>query len=628
MNLDGAVRLAWALAFLAASTGVFASDSEQTNRPRTIVAFFGGEFRTPSNEAISEVLRNEFGSRDGEFELFSEYIDSVRFEGPEHARRLAAFLRDRYSDRKVDLMFAADPPALRFLLRYRDEIAPGVPVVFTNILKSTLQSLRLPRDFLGIADDVDATSTVKLALDLRPDATELVIVTGDDALGRIWESRLREAAAAVAPSIPHRVISRLAIEDIERELGKLTSRAVVLCGSFRRDGAGTVYPGALYVLDRFAVVSGAPIFHVVPAAIGRGAVGSVSVPRQTSAQQAVTIARSILAGTAPEAIPLPVPIVPTAHVDWRQVRRWGIDEALLPTDAVVMFREPSAWNQYRYHILAVSGVIVLQAALIAGLMLQRSRKLRAEAERRRAEAELLNTRAELAHMTRVFTLGELSGSLAHELNQPLAAILSNAQAAQRFIATGGQEDLLEVREILADIVQADKHAGEVIRRMRSMVKKDVIDAAPLDLANAVNEVLLLLHSDAVLRHVHVSLQVDPDLPAVLGNRIQLQQVILNLMLNAFDAMNELHPSQRNAFLKIGREGQKTLKVSVTDVGHGLPENSIGRVFEAFYTTKPTGLGMGLSISRSIVEAHRGRLWAENNRERGATFCFTVPLAAR
>lgn len=246
---------------------------------------------------------------------------------------------------------------------------------------------------------------------------------------------------------------------------------------------------------------------------------------------------------------------------------------------------------------------------------------------RRAEAELLNTRSELAHMTRVSTIGELSASLAHELNQPLTAILSNAQAAQRFRKSGGPADLEEVREILGDIVQADKHAAEVIRRMRAMVKKESLDAAPLEMVSAVREVMLLLHSDAVLRHVSVSLEAEPGVPEVLGDRIQLQQVVLNLLLNAFDAMKELRGSERTVLLRVGRDGEQMLKVTVTDDGHGISGDSIERVFQAFYTTKSNGLGMGLSISRSIVEAHHGRLWAENNLGRGATFSFTVPLAA-
>ncbi|MGZ5095814.1 MAG: sensor histidine kinase [Burkholderiales bacterium] len=229
------------------------------------------------------------------------------------------------------------------------------------------------------------------------------------------------------------------------------------------------------------------------------------------------------------------------------------------------------------------------------------------------------------HTTRVIALGELSTSLAHELNQPLTAILSNAQAAQRFI-TADNADLEEVREILGDIVQNNRRAGEVIRRMRSLVKKEDLDPAPLDMGAAMREVTLLTHSDAVLRNINVSLELESELSPVLGDKIQIQQVALNLLLNAFDAVKDSASSQRTVVLKVEPDGGDMMRVAVSDTGSGLAKDAVDRLFDAFYTTKRDGLGMGLSISRSIVNAHGGRLWAENNRDRGATFYFTVPLA--
>jgi two-component system sensor kinase FixL len=264
---------------------------------------------------------------------------------------------------------------------------------------------------------------------------------------------------------------------------------------------------------------------------------------------------------------------------------------------------------------------MLQASLITGFVLQRMRQ-------RRADSELKRTRGELAHVTRISSLGELSGSLAHELNQPLMAVMSNAQAAQRFMKAGGSDNIQEVREILGDIVQSVQRAAAVIQRVRSMIRKEKLNSAPLDITSAVRDVILLLHSDVVMRSISVSLQTEPQMPAVRGDRIQLQQVVLNLLLNAFDAMKDSDASDRAVLLNIGRSDERMLRVSITDAGPELPAGSFERVFDAFYTTKSNGLGMGLSISRSIVEAHGGRLWAESNSGRGATFSFTIPIAMR
>ncbi|MGZ8203344.1 MAG: ABC transporter substrate binding protein [Burkholderiales bacterium] len=246
-------------------------------------------------------------------------------------------------------------------------------------------------------------------------------------------------------------------------------------------------------------------------------------------------------------------------------------------------------------------------------------------QRKKTEAELQEQRAELAHVSRVSLMGELAASLAHELNQPLTAILSNARAALRFLMRE-PPDMEELREILEDIAEANIRAAEVIRRMRVLVKKEEqIEFATVDLSSLVMDVVSLLHSDALMQDVRILLQLEDDLPPVRGDRIQLQQVVLNVLLNAFDAVKACPPGEREVTLHAQRHEGGMNRVSVSDRGPGLSAEALTRIFEPFYTTKHDGLGMGLSICRSIIEAHGGSLWAENNAERGATFYFTVPV---
>jgi len=245
--------------------------------------------------------------------------------------------------------------------------------------------------------------------------------------------------------------------------------------------------------------------------------------------------------------------------------------------------------------------------------------------RKETELELQEQRAELAHVARVSIMGELAASLAHELNQPLTAILSNAQAALRFMSSK-PGDLEEIREILQDIVQDNSRAGEVIRRMRALVKKEELEFATLDLVSLIRDVMALVHSDAILNNVRISLELEDNLPLVWGDRVQLQQVVLNIMLNAFDAMKECPASERKVKLQTGAHGAELIKVAVTDCGTGLRGDNLDKIFQPFYTSKRDGLGMGLSICRSIIEAHGGHLWAENNNGTGATFYFTIPVA--
>jgi len=238
-------------------------------------------------------------------------------------------------------------------------------------------------------------------------------------------------------------------------------------------------------------------------------------------------------------------------------------------------------------------------------------------DRKQAEAESQSQRLQLAHLTRVSILGQLSGALAHELAQPLTAILSNAQAAQRFLASN-RVDLMEVREIIQDIVNDDKRAGEVIRRVRALLRRGEIQRQALDVPQLIRDALTVAHGDLLVRQVDVSSRFEPMLPAVLGDRVQIQQVLLNLLLNAAEAMSGNVPRDRRIDISAARDADE-VRISVADCGTGIEAERIESVFEAFHTTKSNGLGLGLAISRSIVIAHHGRMWATNNAGGGATF---------
>ena len=242
---------------------------------------------------------------------------------------------------------------------------------------------------------------------------------------------------------------------------------------------------------------------------------------------------------------------------------------------------------------------------------------------RRADLEAERLRRELAHISRVTMLGELTASLAHELNQPLTAIVSNAYAGERYLA-GPAPPLEELREILADVAADAQRAGEVIHRLRSLLKKDTTRFLPLDLNALIQEVVALTQTDALIRHQPIALGLAPELPPVRGDRVQLQQVLLNLVLNGMEAMEPQPAAARQLGIQTLHAGA-AVRVGVVDQGPGIPPDRLETVFDTFFTTKAHGMGMGLAISRSIVEAHGGRIWAENNPERGATFWFSLPV---
>jgi signal transduction histidine kinase len=247
--------------------------------------------------------------------------------------------------------------------------------------------------------------------------------------------------------------------------------------------------------------------------------------------------------------------------------------------------------------------------------------------RKQAELDAARQRNELVHLSRVTTLGELSSSLAHELTHPLTAILSNAQAAQRFLARD-DVDLDEIREILNDIATEDQRAGEVIHRLRLLLRKGEPPkhCDDVDLNEVVRDVLKLMRNDLINQNVTVDTDLAQNLPAVTGDRVELQQVVLNLVLNACEAMTDCGSSERQLLIASKLENG-AVRISVTDRGGGIPEKKLEQVFERFFTTKKEGMGLGLSICRTIINAHQGKIWATNNAHCGTTFHFSLPIVS-
>jgi C4-dicarboxylate-specific signal transduction histidine kinase len=292
----------------------------------------------------------------------------------------------------------------------------------------------------------------------------------------------------------------------------------------------------------------------------------------------------------------------------------------LPSGAELRYREHTLLEEHRWGVFAIIAAFMLQAGLIGALLVERER-------RRRAEGKARRTLGQLAHLDRVAAMGELATSLAHELNQPLAAILANAQAARRLL-TAPCPDLAEVRATLDDIVDDDKRAGEVIRRMRALLKKEEFRPEPVDLNDVVRSVLRLLAHEASRRGVTLETDLAANLPRVRGDVVQLQQVVLNLVVNACDAVARCAPERRRVLVRTREQLSGNAEVIVEDAGDGIPDAHVAQLFEPFFTTKADGLGMGLSITRSILELHGGHIAVQNLDGGGASFRCVLPAYGR
>ena len=274
------------------------------------------------------------------------------------------------------------------------------------------------------------------------------------------------------------------------------------------------------------------------------------------------------------------------------------------------------WERYWWQIALVTAVILLQAGLIAGLLREHRRRQLAEVQSRQRMAEL-------AHVNRFSTAGELTASIAHEINQPLGSILTNTETAQAILKSPNP-DIDELNDIVSDILQDDRRATEVIRRMRSLLKKAPFELKNFDLNDVVRETVRFFSALAVGRKFELVSVITPDALPILGDRIQLQQVILNLVVNGIDAMKDTPSENRIISIRTSRV-EKFAQLSVSDRGSGIPEDKLKEVFEPFFTSKAEGMGMGLSIARTIIEAHNGLISAKNRDHGGASFRIRLPL---
>ena len=565
--------------------------------------------------AVSSTFRSELAQQSAApIEFLEASLESTLFAEAGSETPLVEYLRALFARRPADLLVAIGAPAMMFFQRHRETLS-GVPMLVVAADKRRLGDLERDGNATAFGISLDLAGVVENILRILPRTTNIEVVTGNSPFERFWQTEIRRDTQRLNDRVRLNWLNDLPFEQIRGRLSMLPRNSAIIYFLLVVDAAGLPYEQER-ALDVLRQESNAPIFGIFDHQLGRGIVGGPLLPYQRVSRESARIALRILNGTPANRIQ-PVFLGPAQpEYDWRELRRWDINESRLPPGSLLRFRSPSLWEQYRWYVIAALAIMAVQAVLITDLLLERAR-------RRRGETDLRRNREQLAHVTRISTMGELAASLAHELNQPLTAILSNAQAAQRFLASK-PADLREVQEILEDIVSDNNRAGEVIRRMRALVKKEELEFAPIHIASVIGEVVQLLHSDEILHNIHVELDCQDGLPNVRGDRVQLQQVILNLLMNAFDAMKQTPSQDREVMVRAHVNGDGVVEISVRDHGIGFPTDKLAKIFDPFYTTKRDGLGMGLAISRSIVEAHGGRLWAKNNTDRGSTFYFTIP----
>lgn len=581
---------------------------------RHILVLYSNNRLLPANLELEASLREALASST---ELSAEFLDYPRFDGESYIRALTVFLHEKYALRPPDVLVVGGEEALDFLLHYRTELFPQIPVVHAAVARSFLQSLPpLPADVVGVPIQYDFPGAIDLALRWHPQVRRLVVVTGSSSQDRAWEAELRGKVSRFQDRVTVEFLAGLPTAAVLKRLSELGGDAVVFTPGYFEDGAGHQFVPR-EVARLVAAAAAAPVYGPFDTFIGTGIVGGSMLNFAAMGRKAGEIANTLLDGVAPAALRLPEIMPAAVNIDWRQVRRWGIDEKEIPGDAVVWFKAPTFLEEHRTEALAAAAAFLLQTGLIAGLLLERR-------HRRRMELAVQQQRFELAHAARLAVAGELTGAIAHEINQPLGAILSNADTAELLLASGADRRE-ELREILADIRRDDLRASEIIRRLRALLTKQAVEWQPFDLHNAVREVEPVLRAEARRRRVTLDVRLAAPPAPLVGDRVQIQQVLLNLVLNAMDAVNGLLEARRTVVVSVERDADR-LALVVRDRGHGIAPEDLPKLFDAFFSTKRKGMGLGLSITRTLVEAHGGRIRVEAGPGEGAVFRAEWPVA--
>jgi PAS domain S-box-containing protein len=859
---------------------------QQRKETKRVLIILAGQMYVPGYELAEKETREALNKNtDFQFEYFIEYMDRYRFDEVPFQKKLLSLYRTKYINKKIDLIFVFGVHALSLVAAHGNEMFPEIPVVFNGVLETHIKSLKLDQRFTGCFIEIDYLGLLNTALNNHPNTRHIAIISGAAKVDRSVEKQARKAYSPYANKYDFIYLGHLPMRDILDRLAKLPKHTVVIYFLLLKDVKGEAFK-PWKVAGFLSEAANAPVYGLADTYLGKGIVGGTLISYEAQGRKTGEIGLRILSGENPADIPISAEGTILNMFDWRQLKRWGINESDLPQGSIVRFRELSLWDQYRWYIIGGICLFFIQGFLIvklAGLhkkgkkkeqelkasderyksfiknstediyrfeferplditlpedeqidhfykyvyvaeandawarsagyeraedllgfrfedFLPRSRpesiatikkfismqyhmhnyetvevyesgitrcvinsvigiiekgqlvrmwgtgrdisdlktteKALADSEkqlrlltnalpvlisyidrddryrytnrayerwfgtkmeenigrlhrevlgeelhkkiepfvqralagetvyfemdlvrdgkaypfeaayipdvdsdgeiqgfyvlaqdvsvRKQKEAELQKTRDQLAHLSRVVAVGEIASSVAHELNQPLSAIRSYAQAARRYLDRN-PADLEETDNALGGVVAASRRADEVIQRIRAILKKESINRSRLDVKEYIQEVIVIVRRQAEDKKILLRTDIPDSLPPVFGDRLQVQQVLMNLIINGFEAMADGEDGSRELVVRAAQDQADAVMISVQDSGIGITDEIRDHLFDAFFTTKRDGLGLGLSISRTIVEENMGRLWCAQNPDKGTTFYYTLPI---
>ena len=603
------------LALLVSPAGAFGAPPP--DGPYRVVVIQGFDAMLPVGVLRAQAMRRAItGASPSVVDIHTESIDQLRFNAEELEPAFVELLRAKYAHTRIDAIVAVADYGLDFALRHRAELWADVPVVFFAVTPEAIAGRSLPPGVTGITTRTEVADTLALARRLQPDARRVVVVAGASAGDMRRAARMVDIVARDAPDLQVVRLDGRSIAGLKSALAAVKRDSIVMYeGVFRDADGATFFPSE--IVDELARASMAPMYGHFATQFGRGIVGGELHDGTTEGFGAGELVAGVLSGRIATDTPIATATSATCAVDVRQLQRWGIPDARVPDGCTRGFRTPGLVESYPWQVAGATALILLQALLLAALLLQWRQK-------RRAASETQRMRVDLAHAARLATVGELTAAISHEINQPLGAVQSSTDAAEMLLDSPAPR-LDRVREILRNIRAANHRASEVVRRLRTLLQKHEATRQPFDFNETVDDVLRMIGAELRRRRIVIESASAQRPMWVEGDPVQIQQVVLNLILNAMDAIGEAPPERRRIRARLATDGDGNAILQVSDRGEGIADENLPHLFESFFTTKAHGMGLGLSVSHSIVKAHGGRIQARNNSHGGATFAVSLPL---
>jgi signal transduction histidine kinase len=544
--------------------------------------------------------------------LYSESSGVSRFNNIDYDA-FRAYFEAKYKNIPISVIVAVGARALKFTSRIRADIWPKAPIVFVVVGSASDRPSITLSNATGSILVRRFQDMVESARLIVPRLAQIVLI-GTPLEHQPFRPQYFEEVRQVAKNLKILDLTGLTLADVLPRIIALPDDAAIIDTRVYADTSGLVDP--IEATKTEAAVANRPIIVDSETPIGTGVVGGLVLsPQRVGHNTAVKVSR-ILSGESAANIPITVEYANKPVFDSRQLERWGVNLATLPVGSEIRFREPNAWDLYHWYIVAACAIALIEALAIIWFFRERRRRKFAEQD---SHQHLL----EVTKLDRAMTASAMSTSIAHELSQPLGAILNNAEAGQMLL-DANPLDLNQLKEILVDIYRDDQRAVGIIKNLRILLKQSEFQPQDMNLTEVAKGALEILKS--TMEEKKVALQFDAAATnyCVRADYIHLQQVILNLGMNAIDAMQNIPADERKLTLRIYQRDNDAI-LSIEDTGTGIPHDKLNSIFKAFVTTKAQGTGLGLSIARTIIERYGGKIWAENRAKGGAAFHFTLRL---